>query len=77
MLTLTHSELYDRDRETYEYSSGKNLIINFPNLFRIPGRVVLGQLHELVQQIRLIEIGGQRTQLLVRGQILAENGSSW
>ncbi len=38
-------------------------------LLRVPNGVVIGQVHELVDQVRLVQVGGQRAQLAVRRQL--------
>ena len=36
----------------------------------VPDGVVVGQVHEFVHQVGLVQVGGQRAQLLVCGQVL-------
>ena len=40
-------------------------------LARVPHGMVIGQVHELVDQIWLVQVAGQRAQLFVGGQSLA------
>lgn len=42
-------------------------------LLRVPDGVVVRQMHELVDQVRLVQIGRQRTQLFVRRQVSTLN----
>lgn len=36
---------------------------------RVPHGVVVGQMHELIDEVRLVEVRGKGTQLLVCGQV--------
>ena len=47
------------------------------SFLRVPDGVVVGQVHEFVDEIRLVQIGGQRAEFPVRRQLTSVSLSSW
>jgi len=47
------------------------MLLTFP---AVPGGVIVGQMHKLVDEVRLAHVGGQAAQFLVGGKVPARHG---